>query len=795
MLSNYIKLAWRNLQQQKLYSFINIAGLAIGLAVSIVLFLFVSNERHFDDVYSNKSHIYRVLLHTTGQNKQETWCGVPNAVAPTFRAGLPEVKEAARMLKHDFGATAFVKANNNYFTENRFYWCDASLFSIFNIPFISGTPAGFAQKPNSVVIAESVARKYFGTGNAIGQTLTVDNSTPLEITGVYKDLPSNSTLDCSIIANFAASYFARKDSWSNASFETYCLLDEHAGIAATEKKIQQLLNSHIEKNEQWYRLSLQPFEKVHLYSAGYSNTYTSRIGDIKEVKTLLLLAALVLVIACMNYMNLATARSQKKAKDVAINKTLGAGFRSLLTRFYIETGLLTLIALLLGVALSVAAIPLFNRIAGKDLHFGDLNHTDLLAGLGIIWLVTSLLAGSYPALYLSAFSPKQVMRQSFRGTGTAGIIRKSLVVLQFTASIVLISGVYIVYQQLQYIRNKNLGFKPENVVAITAATLQNEQEANTLINTFKSLGNVQAAGLAQGFPGNDLSRRGLKKDDADQEGIPLQTNRADAHIIQTLQLKLLAGKPLPAYKQPGDTLVEVILNKQAVDYLGYTPQEAIGKKINAQLGDNAYITGVVDNFNFASLHVPIGAYAFHNAPTEPKRYLLVRFSSSNLPQTLQQFETVFKKVQPASAFEYTFLDKQLENLYAAEQRTARIGLSFSLLAILVACLGLFGLAAYTAEQRTREIGIRKVLGASVYNISRLLSQDFIRLVLLAIVMAIPIAWYLAGKWLQDFAYRIHIGAATFLVTSLLAIAIALFTVSLQAIKAAVANPVKNLRTE
>ncbi len=797
MLSNYIKLAWRNLQRHKLYSTLNIAGLAIGLAIAIVLFLFVSNERHFDDVYSNKNNIYRVILHPTDDNRGATWSNVPNAVAPAIKDNLPEVQYAARLLKNGFGATAFIEANHSLFTEKSFYWCDASLFNIFNIPFVNGNAAAFAEKPNSVAIDEATAKKYFGQKDPVGQTITVDNRTVLEVTGVFKTLPLNSSLDCAIIASFQSSGFEKRISWSNSSFETYCLLNKGTNIAATEEKIQQLLNKNVEKKDQSFTLSLQPFKDVHLYSAGFDGSYSNRSGDIKEVKLLLMLATLILTIACINYMNLFTARSQKKAKDVGINKTLGASFRTLLLRFYIETGLITFISLVLGVLLSVAAIPLFNQIAGKNLQFSQLNYTELTIGLAAIWLITTLVAGSYPALYLSGFSPKEVMRQHSGHSRAAGLIRKGLVVVQFIASIVLIAGVYTVHHQLQFIRNKNLGFHPENVVAITTAALRETKQRDVLVNAFQLLSNVRSVGFAQGFPGTGTSGRSLYKNGADRTGLSIQTNRADAGIIKTLQLKLLAGHTLPENKQLNDSVSEVILNKKAVDYLGLTPQDAIGKKISAQLGtdNNAYIVGVVDNFNYASLHDPIGGYAFHNYPSEPARYLLVRFTTADLVQTMAQFENAFKTALPSSAFEYTFLDKQLESLYASEQRTARIGLSFSLLAILIACLGLFGLAAYTAEQRTKEIGIRKVLGASVLNISRLLSQDFIRLVIIAIVIALPIAWYLCHKWLQDFAYRVTIGADTFIITSLLAIVIALLTVSLQAIKAAVANPVKSLRTE
>ncbi|HET7360607.1 MAG TPA: ABC transporter permease [Salinimicrobium sp.] len=792
MIRNYIKIAWRNLKTDSTFSIVNILGLSIGLAITLLLFLFVVHERSFDDMYANKKNIYRVLLHTTDE-RQEIWPSVPAALAPAVENTIPEIKKAARMLKHDFGAPAFITANESDFIENGLYFTDPEFIDIFEISFVSGNPDLALSRPNTAVLSQSTAERFFGDENPLGKTLTLDNNKKLEITGVFEDFPENSTLDANLLASFSSTGFYNNPRWGNASFETYFLLNDNADIALTEQKIQQLLNSKVDKENQWYSFSLQPLERVHLYSANFTDSYSSRRGDIKSVRNLSLLAILILLIACINYMNLTTARSQKRTKDVGINKTLGASSKNLILRFYTETGLITCIAVIIGVVLAVLAIPAFNTVAGKNLSTDLLLSSGFLISLLLIWLITTLLAGSYPAFYLSRFSPKSVMKPSFQKGGTATFIRKGLVVLQFSASVILIISVLVIHKQLTFIQNKNLGYNPENVIAIATAGIQNENNATALANEFKALPSVSEVSFAQGFPGVEVSGRTLYKKNSDN-GISIQTNHTDAGIIEVLKLELLAGKTLPKTKAEGDTLVEVILNKKAVDYLGYTPREAIGKKVELNLG-NSYIVGVVDNFNFSSLHVPIGAYAFSNSPREPVRCLLVRFNTGILPQTMAKFEETFKEVVPDSAFEYRFLDKNLETLYAAEQRTARVGLIFSILAIFVACLGLFGLAAFTAEQRRKEIGVRKVLGASVFNITQLLSKDFILLVLLALVIAFPIALWLMEKWLQDFAYRIELGWLVFLVAGVLAIVIALVTVSFQAIKAAIANPVKSLRTE
>ena len=565
-------------------------------------------------------------------------------------------------------------------------------------------------------------------------------------------------------------------------------------MKSVENKMQQVLAQNVEKEDRWFSLSVQPLREVHLYSAGYTDSYTSRNGDIKEVRNLSFLVVIILLIACINYMNLSTAQSQKRAKEVAINKTLGATIRNLILRFYTETAILTFLALLTGILLAVLTLPVFNNITGKNLELSSLCHINFLAGLLIMWVGMTLISGSYPALYLSGFSPILALKQSASKGNTSGFIRKGLVVVQFASSVILIFGVIVIYQQMEFIRNKNLGFQPENVVMLDATAASDTSQIKTLLNDLKSQSSVLSVTRAQSFPGMSSSGRSIYKSPEDKKGMNLTTNDSQKGIVDVLKLKLLAGTDLPA-KVPGDTIVHLILNKKAVDYLGFTPEQAIGMKVNAQLGNNSYITGVVDNFNFASLHEPMGAYAFNDAGMEPKDFFLVRFKSSDIPKTMSGFEKAFRKAIPDTAFDFTFLDQYMNTLYASEQRMALVILIFSILAIIVACLGLFGLTAFTAEQRTKEIGVRKVLGASVSGITVLLSKDFLKLVFISIIIAAPVAWWVMTKWLQDFAYKINISWWVIGVAGLTAIIIALITVSFQAIKAAIANPVESLRTE
>lgn len=796
MFKNYLKIAWRNLKTNRMFSVINILGLAIGLAITILLFLSITYERSYNSMYANKANIYRVLVNTGENYDNEVYCTAPAALVPAIKNDMPEVKYAARILKHGFGETAFIKVNNTNFLEKELYWCDPELFELFNIEFVKGNKTTAINRPNTITISESTAKKYFGDSDPMGKTIFIDNEKQMEVTGVFEDFPENSSLHCNAIGSFNSIFAAKNPSWGNSSFETYLQLDQNISPVNTEIQLQALLDKNVDKEGQWFTFSLQPLEKVHLYSADYSNSYSKRVGDIKETSNLSLLAILILLIACVNYMNLMTAKSEKRAKEVGINKTLGASFKSLIIRFYSETGLITLIALIIGVVISVLVIPLFNNLTGQQLMVSLLFTPQVLIGLLLFWTLTTIISGSYPAFYLSSSSPQSALTSAKKSGKGVVSVRKGLVVLQFAASVILIVGVIVIYKQLQFMQNQKLGFESENVVAISTTAVQENNKKDALLQELESLSMVSGVAMAQGFPGVTVSGRMLFKNDNDENGFQIRTNRADAEIIDLLNLKLLAGKTLPRVKQEGDTLTEVVLNKTALDYLGYTPEESIGKKVLiGGFRGNAYITGIVDDFNFESLHQPIGAYAFHNRPTESKNFALVRFNSNSLTDTMDQLESVFGKVIPDAAFEYLFLDKNIEQLYAQERKTAMLGFIFSILAIFVACLGLFGLAAFTAEQRKKEIGIRKVLGATIMGITQMLSMDLLKLVLVAIIIAFPIAFWLMNGWLQGFAYRIDISWTFFALSGILAIGIALATVSFQAVKAALSNPVKSLRTE
>lgn len=793
MFKNNIKIAWRNLKTNRLFSSINIIGLSIGLAIVMLLFLYISNESSFDTMYSKKDRIHRVLVETEGDFGFDVWATAPPITASALREEVTNVETAARVFKHDFGGTASVRVNDENYTENLFYWVDKEMLSMFDVELLEKNGLNPLERPNTVILSQTAAALYFKGENPMGKTIKVDNNMELEVTGIYADFPTNSSIDAQVLASSNGYWFYDRDTWSNSSFETYALLKDNVTRDATVKQMGIMLDANVEKENQWYKFSLQPLEEIHLYSSTYGNSYVSRIGDIDDVRNLTYLAVLILLIACMNYMNLTTARSQKRSKEVGMSKTLGATSQSLVIRFYIETGLITAISIVLGFVLAVLVLPSFNALTNQSLEIDVLFQSSFLMAIVGIWLVTTVVSGLYPSLYLSRFMPKEILSPSFKQGKGNTIVRKGLVVLQFAASAALIVGVLVIYQQTQFIQNKNLGFKPDNVVAISVKGLRGEENRNALETEFKNLADVSSVAYTQGYPGIDVSGRSLRTDVSQKQSLNIQTNVADAEVLEVLKLKLLAGTSLPKNKKETDTLVEVVLNKKAIQYLGLSPEEAIGKEVH--IGVPNTIVGVVDDFNYESLHKPIGAYAFHNNTSERKSYMLVRFKTGNLNNTMEQLKVAFTKVLPTLDFSYSFLDQHLAKLYEREKRAGQISIIFCLLAIFVAALGLFGLTAFMAEQRKKEIGIRKVLGASILTITSMLTVDFAKLVLISIVIAFPLAYILMNNWLESFAYHIDMPWWIFALSGVLAVSIAFFTVSFQAIKAAVANPVRSLRTE
>lgn len=799
MLRNYFKIAWRNIRANKLFTALNIAGLAIGMCVCIILFSFVNTELSFDTMYSDSENIYRVNMETSEDYGFETWATMPNAVGPAITEDIPQVKKMTRLIKDDFGATASLKIGDKNFTENALYLADSTLFKMFDFNFITGNSQSAFSKPKSIVLSKSTKERLFGEQEAMGQLITVNNRDTLQVSGVYLDLPKNSSIDCNMVYNIMDSWMGTNVYWSNASYETYLQLQPKANVTEVEKQATNLIDKYVDKDGQYFtKFFLQPLTKIHLYSTDIREGYSSKLGSISTIKSLSFLSILVLFIACINYMNLATANSRKRAKSIGMNKVLGANRRHMLFLFYVETAILVLFSIVIGYAASFVALPLFKSITEYELAFSDLLATPIIIGLLLIWIVVTGVAGSYPAISMSNISPLVLVNKSKKKGSASELVRKGLVVFQFAASIILIIAVTIILQQMAFIKNKNLGYDPNGIVAVSIKSAENKQQVQNLMQALLKQSNVISISATQSMPGSNESGRAVRKLATDNNGLPIASCRTEGNIVKTLKLKLLAGNELPEKIATGDSTVYTLINEKVLNYLDYkTADEAVGKIINTELGDKAIISGVVENFNFNSLKEDIGGYMYYKSLAAPEgiRTLLVRYNTSNLPQFIGQVQKTFNESLPNTAFDYEFVDKHVAQLYASEEKTAHTATIFSVLAIFIACLGLFGLAAFTAEQRTKEIGVRKVLGATIAGITQLLSKDFLKLVLVAFLIAVPVAYWLMHKWLLNFAYRTEISWWVFAFAGVVAIIIALATVSFQAIKAAIANPVKSLRTE
>ena len=799
MIRNYFKIAWRNIRANKLFTALNIAGLAIGICVCIILFSFVNTELSFDKMYSNSDTIYRVNMETSEEYDYKTWATMPNAVGPALLQDIPQIKKMTRFIKDDFGTTASLNIGDKNYTENNLYLADSTIFKMFDFEFLQGNMETAFSKPKSVVLSQTSKKRLFGNQDAMGQLITVNNSDTLEVSGIYADLPKNSVMDFNMIYNIMDSWMGTNVYWSNASYETYIQLEPNANISEIENQASALIDKYVDKEDQYFtKFYLQPLTKIHLYSAEVREGYSTKLGSITTIKSLLFLSLLVLFIACINYMNLATANSRKRAKSIGMNKVMGASRRHMLSLFYVETGIMVFLSIVIGYAISFLILPLFRSITGNELGFNDLLATPILIGLLVIWLLVTLIAGSYPAISMSGISPLILVNKSKKKGSASEFVRKGLVVFQFAASIVLIIAVTVILQQMSFIKNKNLGYDPSGVVAVSVSSAETGQQIQNLIKGLERQVTVKSVSAVQSMPGANESGRAVRKLATDNTGMPITSCRTDGNIVQTLKINVLAGTELPVTIAEGDSIIYTLINEKILNYLGYkNPDEAIGKVIHTELGSRAIINGVVENFNFNSLKEDIGGYMYYKSRKAPEgiRTLLVRYNSRNLSQFIGQLQSTFNESLPNTAFDYQFMDRHVAQLYASEEKTARTATIFSALAIFIACLGLFGLAAFTAEQRRKEIGVRKVLGATVTGITQLLSKDFLKLVVVAFVIAAPVAYWLMHKWLLDFAYRTEINWWVFVFAGIVAVFIALLTVSFQAIKAAVANPVNSLRTE
>lgn len=794
MIKNNIKIAFRSLLRHKAFAFINILGLAVGISACFLIYLFVTFETSYDNFHSKADRIYRVITDVKTPTETIESSYITSPVAPNLKRDFPEIEDAVRIAPDEF----LVKKGDVKFQEKKSVLADSTLFNIFDFALIAGNKKTALIEPMSVVISETAAKKYFGNSNPLGQEIQLTgNAINAKITGVMKDIPKNSQIEADVIVSVSSwkAIYGQPISdseWTNHTNYTYILVKPNTNVKALAAKFPAFQEFHhgedAKKLQMQDYLGLEPLRDVYLKSkrGGFIT------GNINNIYIFSAIGIFILLIACVNFINLTTARSSERAKEVGIRKVVGALRFQLARQFISESIIICLIAFLLSLVLSAITLPLFNQLAGKEISDSIFNNPLQIAGLLIISIIIGLVAGIYPSLVLSSFKPVSVLKGRF-STGTRGLIlRRSLVVFQFTISIVLIAGTIIVYRQLSYMRSQSLGFDKEQTVVINTNYDKNKDIfkqslssiAGVLSSTFSS--HVPGGGSNSAYSEVENKRGEMQKSNIDLYFV-------DFDYVKQYDLKLAAGRTF-SKDFPTDSTQAMVINEAASKMLGYsTPQEAVGRKFD-QWGRKGQIIGVLKDFHYKSLQSNIPPLVMRFEPWG-LGMISVKVAGANLPATLKAIGDKWTQVIPNRPFEYNFLDEFYDRQYRAEDHFGNLFFNFAILAIFISCLGLLGLSSYSTMQRTKEIGIRKVLGANVAGIVNLLSVEFIKLVFIALVIAIPIAWFSMHKWLADFAYQTNISWWIFGLAGGLAVLIAFSTISYQAIKAAMANPVKSLRTE
>ena len=807
MIKNYFKIAFRNLVKNKFYTSINIIGLAVGIATCLLILLYVLDELSYDRYNSKANRIYRVNNEVKFGGNYFDLAQTPPLMGPVMVKEFPQVEQCARI--RWYGGFLVKKGNENL-QEGRVAYGDSTLFDVFTLPMLAGDPKTALKEPHSLVITESIAKKYFNAVDVVGKNMIINDTGNYKVTGVIKDIPTQSHFNFDFFVAMSENEDSRNDNWLSENYSTYIVLRKGTNPKNMEPELNKLMDRYVgpqlkdiinlgldefKKSGGFVRASLTPLTDIHLHSNKVGELFGN--GNIQIVYIFSVIALFILLIACVNFMNLSTARSSNRAKEVGIRKVLGSLRKSLIRQFLTESLLMSFIALVFAVVIAWLLLPYFNQLAGKTIHVNLLFQPYMVISFISLMLAVGLLAGSYPAFFLSAFQPVDVLKGKVSKGFKGSWLRNALVVFQFAISIMLIIGTIVIYNQLTYIRNKDIGFNRNQVLVIQHTDALKAQAA-TFRNELLHISGVENATISGYLPVNYNRSNDafFTSPSLDQKtAMSMQFWGVDENYISTLDIKLLEGRNFsPQFPTDSGGL---IINEAAAKFLAtknllnkrlYKIEDVKTKKIT-----ELHIIGVIKNFNFSSLReviTPLGLVLRH----EPGN-ISVRINNAGIPAVIGQIKNKWQTMASGQPFDYSFMDEQFNNLYTSEQKTGQIFITFALLAIVIACLGLFGLVTYAAEQRTKEIGIRKVLGANVANIVAMISKDFLKLVFIAFLFAFPLAWWAMNKWLQDFAYRVSIGWWIFFIAGAVAILIALLTVSFQAIKAAIANPVKSLRTE
>lgn len=817
MLKNYLTIAWRNLMKNKTFSFINIFGLAIGLTCCLLISLYLYNELSYDVYHKHGDRVYQ--LGTTfireGQEDDNS-ANTPGPMAAAMQMEFPEIENTTRLIKtfaDDKTLLQYtpIKGDVRSFYETQGYLADSTFFQMFTYAFREGSAAKALVEPNSLVLSEEIADKIFGKEPALNKIIRISSSTngdyDFKVTGVFTPHKHPTHIDARFFMSVKGGDVEqfirnRTDLASNNMFYTYFLLKPGSDVKKLEAKFPAFIDKYAGKDLKamgfYKKQFLTSLRDIHLFSRTTSNVTPP--GSVTYLYILASIALFTLLIACINFMNLSTARSSKRSAEVGVRKVLGAERSSLIKQFLGESLLMAFMSFLLALVLVQLLLPLFSQVSGKSFSFSIQQFALIFLSFFVLAMITGFLAGSYPAFYLSSFKPVRVLKGRFTNSLAAISLRKALVIVQFVISVVLIIASVVISNQMNYMRSKDLGFQKEQQIVIPMRSSAAKNSYVSLRNELEKNSFIQSVGASEYYPGilNPRDMPLYKEGKTMNEAQRVYMNGVDDKFLPTLGIEPIAGR-LFSNQFPADTGYRMILNNRAVSKMGFaSAQDAIGKNVVIDWQGTTYrfeVIGVVKDFHFQDLHVPIEPYGFQLNTGSGYNYLIAHAKAGQLDRTLKSIETTWDRFNPNEPFEYSFLDDDFAKNYVAENRLASIVKYFTIIAILISCLGLFGLATFSAEQRTKEIGIRKVLGATSYSIVGLLSKDFLKLVTVAVLVASPIAWYIMYKWLQDFEYRVSIGWWMFLAAAMVALVIAFVTISVQAVRAANTNPVKNLRTE
>lgn len=812
MIKNYLKIAVRNLKKNKGYSLINIFGLTIGIACCVMILLYIRNELSYDKFYKNSDSIYRVYIKSSINGQESCNCKTAAPLGNTLVHDFPEVITYTRI---GFFGNHVLKYKDKVFRERRLYTADSNFFNVFSLPLISGNPNKVLSRPNSIVMTESEAKKYFGDENPVGKILIADYQTSYMVTGVMKDFPVNSSFRCDFLLSMSTYTVTKNDDWLNMSYITYIVLKNGTDPAVFQKKLKKIVYAHVgpqaesvlgisfseflNKGNTW-NFYLQPLTSIYLYSQNEYGIDTNSefaqqsTSDIDYVYIFSAVAVFILLLAIINFINLTTAKSETRSKEVGIKKTLGSNKTKLIGQFLTESILVSLFSVLISITLIEITLPYFNQITGKNFNLELLNNVYTVPGLILFAVIIGIISGSYPAFYLSSFKPIHLFKSGFEKRIKKSTLRSGLVVVQFTISIALIVGTFIIRDQLQYIQHKDLGFNKEQLYAIKNFGIP---ENKLQVIEHELLKNPDVISLTNssimffhGVPGNGYSYNNRQVSNI----ISSQYLDVDYNFLKTFKISLLKGRFFS--KEFGADTTSLVINEAMKNQCG--AEDPIGKEL-IQMGNQtrAYrIIGVIKNFNYQSLHEQIKPLVLFLSPVNQAASILtIRVSSANIKNTITFINNTWKKFTGGEEIYASFMDQDLANLYKSEERAGKVAALFSGLAIFIACLGLFGLASFITEQRKKEISIRKVLGASVFELLNMLLKEFTKWIIIANVIAWPAAYFIMHNWLENFAYRTNINFGIFILSGIMTLIIALATVSTHAIRAARANPVKSLKYE